>query len=236
MKNPITAWKRAVWKPRIDWNDYYRHEGRHKPPYWTHGIVDKIEDNCSILDAGCGAGKLTRVLRATKSPKELLGIELSMEGVTLCRQNAPSIRYRHRSLVYDPIPIPHTGSGRTRKCGGKWDYITCTHVLEHLVNPELALKNICSQAKTVILAVPNSVFLKERLLVMLGRTTDPGDHLHFWTMAGFRRFLEHYGYGDNIVYHSAIWFTNWTPWPALFGRDQIVVLNMEKGKGNEKSD
>jgi len=62
----------------------------------------------------------------------------------------------------------------------------------------------------------------------MGLIPEVGDHVNFWNMRGFRDFLEYCGVGDNVVYHSSVWFTKWTPFPSLLGRAQIVELRFNQ--------
>lgn len=87
-----------------------------------------------ILDAGCGNGRVTALLRIlAPEHTEIVGIDLV--GADVARENFKDIPLTHfetRDLLGD-------------LCGlGKFDFIYCQEVLHHTTDPERAFRNVSS--------------------------------------------------------------------------------------------
>jgi 2-polyprenyl-3-methyl-5-hydroxy-6-metoxy-1,4-benzoquinol methylase len=84
--------------------------------------------NCTILDIGCGTGEILQFLL----PKKGVGTDISSEMVIHAKR-----KYRHDpSLTFVRHDI------EKRPVNGKYDYILCIDVIEHLTDKEKALRNI----------------------------------------------------------------------------------------------
>ena len=129
-----------------------------------------------VLDIGCGAGDNARILQAR-------GCEVW--GVTLSEREAESSRpFCHSVLVSN---IEHEDLAAPL---GSFDAIICSHVMEHLVRPDLALvrlqKHLAPDGRIVI-AVPNMANWRIRMRLLRGdwsrQKTGPFDrtHLQFWS-------------------------------------------------------
>lgn len=125
-----------------------------------------------ILDIGCGTGNLGREI------KKILDCEVF--GITYSEIEASmASNYLDKVLVkdlnsFDPCEL------------GKFDCILCSHILEHLYQPEqlLAKFNECLHPDGVlIIALPNTLHYKQRLEFLKGnfKYTDGGvmDKTHF---------------------------------------------------------
>ena len=87
-----------------------------------------------ILDAGCGNGRVTALLRMLAPEKaEIVGIDLV--GADVARenfQNIPRTHFETRDLLGDLSGL------------GKFDFIYCQEVLHHTKDPERAFRNLCT--------------------------------------------------------------------------------------------
>jgi SAM-dependent methyltransferase len=86
-----------------------------------------------ILDAGCGNGRITALLRMiAPGHTEIVGIDLVAADVA--RQNFKDVAHIHfetRDLTSDLSDL------------GKFDFIYCQEVLHHTVDPQKSFRNLC---------------------------------------------------------------------------------------------
>lgn len=130
----------------------YHYDWYNDPNYaWYKECVDKCVDFCegSTLDLGCGEGLVVDMLN--RKGIEATGIELEQSAVDL---SDPELDIRQGS-VYDLFM-------------GKWEYMVCLNVIEHLERPE-RIKQIFDQniTKAAIIITdepqenPSSYHIKE---------------------------------------------------------------------------
>lgn len=114
----------------------------------------------SLLDMPCGDGALTAML-APKF-KRVVGIDASSKHLALAKTNLPTAEF-HESLIED-----FTTEER-------FDTITMINVLEHVVDPVLALRKAAQLLEAdgvMIVHVPNAMAINRRLAVLMGTLTD----------------------------------------------------------------
>ena len=122
-----------------------------------------------------------------------------------------------------------------------YDYIVMTDVLEHIPNPEDVLIKIKDNFnKCLIVSVPNTGFILDRLRLLFGRfpkqwLVHPGEHLRFWTFKDFISMCEQLGfclkeyYGVEIESYE-IKPKLWKWKPKLFSKDILYVIERSKGE------
>jgi 2-polyprenyl-3-methyl-5-hydroxy-6-metoxy-1,4-benzoquinol methylase len=111
-----------------------------------------------ILDVGCGDGTLARAIRADWAP-QVSGITHSAEEATRAKDAMERVWLADLDR-FDVIDL------------GQFDCIVCSHVLEHLVNPWGLLRTIrphLAPGGTLIVALPNLLFWRNRLAMCAGR-------------------------------------------------------------------
>lgn len=135
----------------------------------------------SILDAGCGEGFTMNKLKENGIGKKIEGIEYSKEAIVFGKKLFPDLIIKQGS-VYD---LPYKDNF--------FDLVICTEVLEHLENPNKALKEMLRVSrKYLIISVPNepffmlSNFLRGKNLSRLGNDTE---HINHWNLLSLRRYL-----------------------------------------------
>ncbi len=86
----------------------------------------------SVLDAGCGNGRVTALLRQlTKNETEIVGIDLVAADVARANfEGVDRVRFETRDLVGDLSGL------------GQFDFIYCQEVLHHTADPALAFRNL----------------------------------------------------------------------------------------------
>jgi 2-polyprenyl-3-methyl-5-hydroxy-6-metoxy-1,4-benzoquinol methylase len=125
-----------------------------------------------ILDIGCGSGVLGETIKQNLTC-EVVGITYSEDEANLASQGLDRVIVADINQI-DPSVL------------GEFDCITCSHILEHLYNPEkllIELHNNLSKEGKLIVALPNVLFFKQRWKFIKGnfKYTDGGlmDKTHF---------------------------------------------------------
>ncbi|MCK4533155.1 methyltransferase domain-containing protein [bacterium] len=181
-----------------------------------------IEKNSSVLDFGCGDGVGLEFIKKKGITSKLYGIDISKKAIEECEKKGISAKQGNicdRELI---------------KSLKKFDYLILADVIEHIPNPEeilIALKDKFN--KGIIISLPNTGFIRDRIRFMLGKfpmqwDVFPGKHLRFWTYNDFLWWLGQLGFrvkrfipGSGILLMRKIW-------PNLFCDVMVVLLAKRK--------
>ena len=125
-----------------------------------------------ILDIGCGSGTLGKAIKQNLNC-EVVGITYSKDEADLASQSLDTV------IVADINELDVSTLG-------EFDCIICSHILEHLYNPEKLLielhSNLTKEGRLIV-ALPNTLFFKQRWEFIKGnfKYTDGGlmDKTHF---------------------------------------------------------
>lgn len=156
-----------------------------------HALAALVRPNSRVLDVGCGAGHLMRLLRDAKGC-DTTGIEVDVSACRLARSHGLNV------LAGDALAL----MGRTGKAGS-FDHIIFADVLEHVVDPSAVLIVSRSALKphgTILVSLPNVVSLRARLRLARGvwRYEDTGifdrTHLRFFSIATGAELLTESGF------------------------------------------
>lgn len=134
----------------------------------------------SVLDAGCGEGFGVDFLAARNPELRLVGVDLSEEAVAYANEHfGDRGRFRTGSLYKLPFS------------DNSFDTVLCSEVLEHLDEPDRAVKELKRVARNyVVITVPHEPYFQA--LNTLGRwlrvNPDAG-HVNFWTSKTFQEFI-----------------------------------------------
>ncbi len=157
----------------------------------------------SVLDAGCGEGFVAKGLMAARPGLDYVGIDPDPQAIELARGMCPQARFDHASIE----DLPLNGSKQ-------FDLVLCIEVLEHLPDPQEALRRLAkSSRKYVLLTVPWEPWftlgnlLRGKYLQTWGNHPE---HINRWS---HRRFVE-FAAGQVDVVRSAISY----PWTLLLGQ------------------
>lgn len=125
----------------------------------NRAVLDCIAPTATrVLDVGCGSGVFGAALKARRPCRVV--------GVTYSEAEARQARTR-----LDEVIVADLDQFDTRLLG-RYDCIVCSHVLEHLQAPHRLLRGLhdcLAPGGSLIVALPNVLFWKQRLQFMLGR-------------------------------------------------------------------
>lgn len=167
------------------------HEPKSAEEYYEHPrreLLPVIPRTCRrVLDVGCGAGVLGRVLKAERRVAEVCGIEYVEEAAQ--RARAVLDRVLHGNIEEMALPWED----------GYFDCIVCADVLEHLVNPAAVLaklKRVLARDGVMVISVPNARFYEVIQMLSHGAWTycEQGimdaTHLRFFTRTDLGTMIE----------------------------------------------
>ena len=131
----------------------------------------------SILDAGCSSSYILKKIGDMFKTNDLTGYDFSTKSIEVAKIHSPEVNFQLFDLV-------------SSKPERKFDVVFCTQVLEHILNPNIALQNLCR------LVAPNGFLI---VTVPNGRTDNYLGHINFWSPESFKPFIED---NLNIEYQS----------------------------------
>lgn len=139
----------------------------------------------SILDVGCGEGFTLDKFKKEGIGKNLAGIDYSDDALKLGAKIYPELKLK-KGDIYN-----------IKEKNNSFDLVMATEVLEHLDNPQKALRELVRVSKKyVMLSVPNEPFfiganlLRGKYLKGFGNHPE---HINHWTLFSFRKFLQKNG-------------------------------------------
>lgn len=167
------------------------------------GLLSNISFE-SVLDIGCGEGILLHNVQDHLVGKNVFAVDIDHLEIETARKNIPSAKLG----VASAHDLPFSDAG--------FDLVICCEVLEHLDNPDLALREIRRvTAKYCILSVPNEPIwrilniCRGAYIADLGNT--PG-HLNHWSRRSFKQYISDY--------FQIVKTTTPLPWIGVLGRQK----------------
>lgn len=209
---------------RLDYEEYWNRVSQGYRPVSLAKqklISSMIDDGSRILDIGCGDGNLLEFLSRDKNIKGS-GIDVSIKAVDLTRRKG--IEARVADLTQADSQLDDT-----------YDYAIISEVLEHLPNPEQLMFKLKGKInKFIIVTIPNTGFIGERLRLLSGRfpkqwVLHPSEHIRFWTVTDFIYWCEQLGFKVES-YHGMldefydIKIKIWKYYPRLFSRYVLYIV------------
>lgn len=183
-----------------------------------------------MLDVGCKGGSL--LIEEKDRFKHGFGIDISEEVIALARKNvleqgiSKKISFKQADLEKG-LPFSK----------GEFDIVTCMAVLEHLFDPEKAVREMCRVIKKngyLIIEVPNIAWLPRRLSLFFGlrpRTSWApgwdGGHLNYFTFSSLKKLLANSGFNVVKIGCSGIFARLRYLYPSLLSGN-IVILARKK--------
>ena len=168
-------------------------------------IVDRwvnVKEKTKILDAGCGEGFFSSLLKNRYPEAEIVGCDGAEEALDIARRNVSGVRFETANLY----ELPYRDQ--------EFEVVICSEVLEHLTDPKVALKEVHRVGKKVLITVPHEPWFRLGNLMALhnvSRLGDPVDHINHWTYNGFKRFIKKQGLFVNQSFgRSFPWSIFWS--------------------------
>jgi methionine biosynthesis protein MetW len=157
----------------------------------TRILLEWIGEGKRVLEVGCSTGYMSRLL--VKRKCEVTGVEVD-----------PAAAQRARSQCREVLVLDLNSAQWVESFGDRmFDVVLLADVLEHLVDPWRALREIAGlldKAGTVVISLPNLVHFLTRAKIALGQFnyTPTGildhTHLRFFTIKTARALIESSGY------------------------------------------
>lgn len=151
----------------------------------------------SILDVGCGEGFTLKKLEEKKIGKKNEGIDYSKDAIQIGKKIYPHLNLFEGDVYKLKYP------------DNSFDMSLCTEVLEHLDDPEKAVKEIMRVTKKyLVFSVPNEPFfimanfLRGKYLKNFGNHPE---HINHWTFLSFENFLKKQGLSIVKSRHPFAW-------------------------------
>jgi len=133
-----------------------------------------------MLDAGCGEG-MTFYQLGELLPENVAGFDINPECVAFARERFPSAHLSQEDIYNLPYEE------------GRFDLVLCMEVLEHLSEPEAAIRSLKRVAsRRLIFSVPHEPWFRLGSLCRgkyLKTWGNHPEHVNHWTPASFERFL-----------------------------------------------
>jgi SAM-dependent methyltransferase len=161
----------------------------------------------TLLDAGCGEGFVADALLKAMPWAKITGFDVLQESVKLAQLRNPRATFS----LGDIYNIEHEDNS--------FDVVYCLEVLEHLQEPDRALKEMARVAKrAVVMSVPHEPFFclanaaRGKNLDMHPRGSDP-EHVNFWSRGAFGQFVS--------MELDVELLTGSFPWTICVGRPRV---------------
>ncbi len=125
-----------------------------------------------LLDMGCGSGYLAKLLKAGVPGLVVHGVDISSVALERARDHLDQIW----QVDLDKNDMPVSSE--------QYDTVTCIEVLEHLYDPDHAMREIArvlAPGGYTVVTVPNLAYWRYRLDLLRGRVPQPAvdrRHLH----------------------------------------------------------
>ncbi len=202
LSTPLSGcYKSAVNRsPATSYRDYgfndadASHMHRHfLPPLFA--LCGRLEAHTRVLDVGCGNG-FTAGQFLQRGCREVVGIDLSEQGIALAREHYPGARFEQ--LPADDRLLMNLNCA-------PFDLVVSTEVVEHLYSPRAFVAGCYHALRpggTFIVTTPYHGYLKNLLLSTLGKWdahANPlwdGGHIKLWSRRTLSALLEEAGFID----------------------------------------
>jgi 2-polyprenyl-3-methyl-5-hydroxy-6-metoxy-1,4-benzoquinol methylase len=150
-----------------------------------HGKITSIVTDLhphTLLDAGCGEGFVSDIFLKAMPDAQITGFDVLEDSVKLAQLRNPRASFAVGDIYNINAP------------DDTYDVVYCFEVLEHLHEPDRALREMARVAKQhVVLSVPHEPFFclanaaRGKNLDIRPRGSDP-DHRNFWSREKFGEF------------------------------------------------
>jgi 2-polyprenyl-3-methyl-5-hydroxy-6-metoxy-1,4-benzoquinol methylase len=136
----------------------------------------------TIIDAGCGEGHTTKIIKDANPEISIEGIEIGRETAEKARALNPGIKFEE-GTIYE-----------IKRSNESYDLAISTEVLEHLEEPLKGLNELKRVSKKfVLVTVPNEPLWRITNIARLSYIKQFGNtpgHINHWSKRKLKKFLE----------------------------------------------
>jgi 2-polyprenyl-3-methyl-5-hydroxy-6-metoxy-1,4-benzoquinol methylase len=141
---------------------------------FLNALIDNVHipKKTRVLDAGCGFGIFTKLMHEKLGVHNICGFDFSSVAIAKARAKHAGVDFFTHD-IYDPLD-------------GEYDVITCMETIEHLTDPEAAVRNLTgslSSKGVLFLTVPD------------GRIDHYKNHINFWSPESWKIFVNRLSQG-----------------------------------------
>lgn len=149
---------------------------------------------CQICETGCGEGEITSFIKDMYQNAEIDAFDISEKVIAEASEKIHGINFYTGNIYTMEVRKPGEAEKHILN-KGRYDLVICSEVLEHLEDPEQALKNIkelCNENGFILLSVPKEPIwricnmARGKYWKDLGNT--PG-YIQHWTKKKFCRMV-----------------------------------------------
>ena len=185
-------------------------------------VADRLPDEGTVLDIGCGNGAFLKYLKSKKPKLQLLGFDISKRAIECLISEGINGKV---------VDADRDSLGKALE-GMNVDYIVIMQVLEHLYHAEELIQEVRNLSpKCCFVAIPNLGYIVHRLrLGLAGKMPITGviyhirEHIRFWTVKDFHYWADKMGFRV-IEYSGQGGFPYlWKYVPSLLAGQLIFVL------------
>lgn len=111
---------------------------------------------CQICETGCGEGEISSFIKEMYQNAEIDAFDISERVIAEANERIPGINFYTGNIYTMEVRKPGENEKHILN-KGRYDLVICSEVLEHLEDPEQALKNIkelCNENGFILLSVP----------------------------------------------------------------------------------
>ena len=150
----------------------------------------------SVVEIGCGTGAVLRLLHDSNFAQNYFCCDVSPSAMAFVRSSCPALAEHATVAPAEALPFPDSA----------FDLAILSHVIEHLENPLVALREASRVARFVLVEVPT-----EKVAINVVRTRILGKpypsiagagHVQFWSPASAASFLEAEAHLEIISRHQ----------------------------------
>lgn len=139
----------------------------------------------SILDVGCGAGHVIKLIKGNDRNVKVVGMDIDINALNEAKANNVGVEF----IIGDIHNLPFDDSS--------FDLVICSEVLEHLNDPTSAMNELTRvSSKFLLLSVPHEPLFWACNLLTFNHISNFGNapgHLNHWGLKRFNNFVnEHY--------------------------------------------
>jgi 2-polyprenyl-3-methyl-5-hydroxy-6-metoxy-1,4-benzoquinol methylase len=147
------------------------------------------QQNCSVMDFGCGTGGILSSLRDIDQERSL-GIDVSSSAIEMAKARFPHLNWMKVAIG---CPLPQAQ---------RFDAVIASEVIEHVFDVDSFLQQLRDVLKDngrLGLTCPYHGFWKDLAIVLSGKAEahyhNPDDpHIRFYSLRGLRRVLSRNGF------------------------------------------